>query len=218
MAKVEYAPLVSQVSGRFQGIVFSRWRGIQTLRRFVSPSQPRTADQLSTRRAFRVANGAWFAIARVANTVLVESWRDAALHPATDRNAFIKGIVENLRTAQSLASFGFLAATRGTPLPEPSASGAVSAGTLTLTIAAYDLPSDYTSPTFQAVYVGPVDWTTYSGAAIPSGYGNVAIPSNTTATITISDVATGGHVSVCARALDAQGNAEYSTSDYYTVA
>ena len=51
--KVAYAPLVSSASGRFGGMVFSRWRGITLIRSFTMPAQPRTSRQVLVRNFFR---------------------------------------------------------------------------------------------------------------------------------------------------------------------
>lgn len=217
MAKVEYAPIVSGVSGRFAGIVFSRWRGIPTLRRFVSPAQPRTADQLTTRRAFRVANGVWITLLQLAASEVQDSWRKAAVHPETDRNAFIAEVVKNRRTAQNLQSLSFLAPTRGTVLPTPTGAGAVSSGTLTATMAAYTTPTGYTDPTFEGLYIGPVDFATYTGAYIPGSYNAEDVPASGTTDVDLDDVATGGVAAVCVSAKNAGGVTEYSGSWFYTV-
>ena len=50
--KLTYAPLVSDVRGRFEGSVFSSWKGISLLRRFQAPSNPNSTSQQQHRNVF----------------------------------------------------------------------------------------------------------------------------------------------------------------------
>lgn len=88
MAKVSYAPLVDNVSGRFGGLVFSQWRGVALIRRFVTPLNPNTTNQQLIRRLFRGANRWWSDM--VAAPQLRSTWFTAATGQSyTDRNLFV---------------------------------------------------------------------------------------------------------------------------------
>ena len=57
--KVIYAPIVSSVSGRFGGLVFSNWRSVSLVRRFRKPANPKSTDQGYVRNIFRNSNISW---------------------------------------------------------------------------------------------------------------------------------------------------------------
>lgn len=59
MVKVEYSPLVSDVSGRFGGVVFSRWQGVNVVKKYAPAGNPNSDLQNRRRRAFHYIAGQW---------------------------------------------------------------------------------------------------------------------------------------------------------------
>ncbi len=57
--KIETTPLVSSVSGRAGGIVFSRWKGRKLVRLFAQPSNPNSTRQQLVRGYFKGLNAGW---------------------------------------------------------------------------------------------------------------------------------------------------------------
>lgn len=57
--KVVYAPIVSDASGRFGGMVATKWRATNAFRRFRAPANPKTTLQLEVRRIFINASRFW---------------------------------------------------------------------------------------------------------------------------------------------------------------
>ena len=56
MAKVKMPLMSGDARGKFGGvIVFSAWKGRQTVRKLVTPANPQSVDQVKTRNAMRVA-------------------------------------------------------------------------------------------------------------------------------------------------------------------
>ena len=92
--KVQYAPLITSASGRMEGIVATRWKGIPIMRRFTPPSQPRTDAQVDVRNRFRNANKLY----PIGTEAFRDSWMQyAESRPAIARNGFIAamGMLEN---------------------------------------------------------------------------------------------------------------------------
>lgn len=56
---VKYAPIVSDASGRFGGLVFSKWRATKVIRAFRAPSNPDSTDQQEVRAIFSNCGSAW---------------------------------------------------------------------------------------------------------------------------------------------------------------
>lgn len=85
--KITYAPIVSEVSGRFGGMVFSRWQGVPLARRFVPPAQPRGPAQVSHRNVFRNMTALY---QRISQTRILQSWQRRAQGQAgIPRNFFM---------------------------------------------------------------------------------------------------------------------------------
>ena len=107
MAKIEYSALLNSISGRVGGSVFSRWQGIPVLRRFVNPSQPRTALQVQHRNVFRNMLAAFGELPSVnhatpapsINDLWRVSWQQfASGQPGQARNFFIADILAKMRS------------------------------------------------------------------------------------------------------------------------
>lgn len=95
--KLEFSPLVTSVSGRFGGLVFSSWQGVPLARIFRRPSQPRTAAQVAHRNAFRnllrlygqIPAVNWAAVSGL-NDIWKQSWVNLAKRqPGQGRNFFL---------------------------------------------------------------------------------------------------------------------------------
>ena len=96
------APLLSfGASGQIaKTLVYSKWRGRQYSRRHVVPSNPQTAEQSLTRDTFSWIQAVW----KIAPALLTAPWLAyAAGKVLTDRNAFTKFNLPDLRTAADLA-------------------------------------------------------------------------------------------------------------------
>lgn len=109
--------------------VYSTWRGIPYVRRHVTPANPRTTDQTSTRNTFAFLQNVF----KFAGPLWTATWRAyASGQPFTDRNAFTKQNLSALRGAgdlnDMLASPGNLG---GVPMASVVGSGA--AGHLVIT-------------------------------------------------------------------------------------
>jgi len=121
-------------------IVYSTWRGRNYVRRHVIPANPRSVDQTSTRSVFSWLQQVW----KEAPTDTQTPWTLFAKgQPLTDRNAFGKMNIGNLRGATDLSTFVF----------SPGAKGGPSALTITVVGAAGTLAVTATAP------VPPVGWT-----------------------------------------------------------
>lgn len=51
MATIRLAPLVSTISGKTAGVVFSRWKGRPYVRKLVTPHNPQSDDQMTVRNS-----------------------------------------------------------------------------------------------------------------------------------------------------------------------
>lgn len=81
MAKL-IGPLHStEARGSIGALIYNTWRGLRTVKRFTSPSQPRTARQLSIRSLMVTCVRAW-ALLEVAERAAWNLW--AANHPQVD--------------------------------------------------------------------------------------------------------------------------------------
>lgn len=186
MAKLTYAPIVSDVRGRFGGTVFTSWQGVAAMRRFVPPSQPRTTQQVAHRNLFRNLTALYL---RGANTRFRDSWaRRAQGQPGIGRNFYMgtnlfqlagKGDLEDMQPYYGL-----------TILPD--------AATLTIQAGATQLVATWTAP----AETPPAGFTLagYVGYATPdidpktvaSSYQQVFFDTATdTLTFTITGLATG---------------------------
>ena len=95
--KLQFSPLVTSVSGRFGGLVFSSWQGVPLARIFRRPAQPRTAAQVAHRNAFRNLLRFYGRIPAIElgstpplNDVWKQSWANlASRQPGQARNFFI---------------------------------------------------------------------------------------------------------------------------------
>lgn len=120
--------------------VYAQWKGIPYVRRYVIPSNPRSADQVLTRTAFSFLNFVW----RIAPADFIAPWTAAAQgRPLTDRNLWIKQNNSMLRTASDLTGLVMSPGARG----GLSSTITITPGTDQLTFAGADpspLPAGWT--------------------------------------------------------------------------
>jgi len=105
MAKTT-APLLSMgASGQIgETLVASKWKGRAYMRRYVTPSNPQTAEQTLTRNCFSFLQSVF----KVAPPLFVEAWQAYAVGKVmTDRNAFTKFNLPVNRDQADLANFIF---------------------------------------------------------------------------------------------------------------
>lgn len=106
------APLLSfSASGQIgQTQVYSTWKGVPYVRRYVTPANPRSTEQTYTRNAFSWLNSVW----KVAPEEFRAAWTLFAKgQPLTDRNAFIQRNLPLLRGMTDLAGMVFSPGARG---------------------------------------------------------------------------------------------------------
>ena len=146
--KVEYAPLIISASGRMGGVVATRWRGIPLFRRFQTPSQPRTPDQVSIRNHFRNANRLY----SISPTNARISWGQYSdTRPSIARNGFIGAMGSLAITDTDLANLVPYYPAGGPPSVD-EATGVVSSGDITFTRPAFTVPEGWT----------PSNWLSYA--------------------------------------------------------
>lgn len=149
MAKTT-APLLSfGASGKIADtLVYGSWRGRDYSRRYVIPANPNTAEQQLTRNTFAFLQ----AVYKVAPSLMTAAWQAYAKgKPLTDRNAFVKFNLPNLRNAGTIDAFVSSPGALG-GLPPASASATPGVGELTI---------DVTPPT-----VIPTGWTVAAAVAL----------------------------------------------------
>lgn len=59
MAKLQYGPIVTSASGKVAGVVFSIWKGVQYVKRWVKPTYTNTTAQAALRAAFALLCQQW---------------------------------------------------------------------------------------------------------------------------------------------------------------
>jgi hypothetical protein len=141
MSKIT-APLLSfEAAGQIAKTqVYSRWRGISYVRRYVIPANPDTAEQQKTRSAFAWLQNVW----RYAPAVFQEAWTTYSQgQPLTNRNAFGKFNISPLRDAADLSAFVMSPGAKSGP-PAASIGLTPGSGSLTVAIGAPSLPSGWT--------------------------------------------------------------------------
>lgn len=120
--------------------VYSQWRGIQYVRRYVIPSNPKTSGQTMTRTTFAALSNMW----RNAPTGLKAPWtRYAAGLKQTDRNAFIGKNIELNRGEADWSNF----------LASPGAGGGPPPASITPVGGALSITTAVVAPT------PPLNWT-----------------------------------------------------------
>lgn len=129
MAKTS-GPLLSMgASGQIgQSHVYASWKGVKYARRHVVPGNPQTTDQMLTRNVFSGLNS----IFKLAPALVADVWSAfASGKPLTDRNAFIKENLANMRSEIDMLAFTFSGGARG-GLPLVSATFTPGANKITV--------------------------------------------------------------------------------------
>lgn len=129
------APLLSfSASGQIAKTqVYSRWKGRPYVRRLVVPSNPRSTEQTKTRNTFTFLSNVW----RVAPGDVRAPWAAYAKGLVmTDRNAFMKQNIGNLRDQLDLTGMILSPGAAGGLAVVPTITGGV--GTITVAMAAPD--------------------------------------------------------------------------------
>lgn len=136
MVRLELGPIVSQARGRIGGQVFTAHRGQAVLRRFVPPSQPRTASQVAVRDLFRNGTAIWKFLRQFAlsNGGIYASYAFHASGRKFDaRNLFVGQFNRDLTGDANLADMSVTYPYPGIPQPT---SVSVTGGTGTIAVAA----------------------------------------------------------------------------------
>lgn len=192
MAKVTYAPLVNSMSGRFGGVVFSGWKGIQLVRRHVNPANPKTDSQQAVRNIFTWANFLMDDLSPVTQVgdIFNAGWKRWAEQTGAVmyRNGLIQAVASAV-TAKSLAGLESMAESAAgrrlnlrTPTLAITATYDSSGKRVTITVPSYTRPPnptgyDATQVTFFAVLdydptgsrpTRPINVTTHTGD--PAGF------------------------------------------------
>ncbi len=97
MAKVLNPLMSTSARGKVGGLIFNVWRGINTVKGFKSPAQPRSSRQLAVRAILSTLSRAWASLtaaqrddwATWASTHTVTDWTGQAVR-MTGENAFVK--------------------------------------------------------------------------------------------------------------------------------
>ena len=150
--KVNYAPLVSGVSGRFGGQVFTQWRGIDVVRSFTPPAQPRTPAQLMVRNAFQAGN----AFYESGIQQFVDAWEDRRGSSAgTGRNIFVGNLIRSTQGETDLDAFEIIEG--ASAYPAPTVTVTPGDGTLTPAVTPPTAPTGFTITGYLRVVIGNFD-------------------------------------------------------------
>lgn len=141
MAKVLNPLMSSAARGRVGGLIFNQWRGLNTVKGFKSPSQPRTSRQLAIRAILTTLSRAWSGLTTVQRAGW-ESWADARPRPdwtgtlirMTGENAYIACNSLLMDAGESAVDTA------------PSVVGPAAVGGLSVTPSSGTLKVDWTAP------------------------------------------------------------------------
>jgi len=147
MARVSGPMMSLGSSGQFgKTMVSATWRGLPYMRRYVTPANPNSESQQATRGVFAWCNGVWKLMNPAAQAPWVLFSRGK---PLTDRNAFIKKNLSNLRGTDAVP-----ATTLALIQTSPGANGGLAAlsiatadqgdHTLNVTITPPEVPAGWT--------------------------------------------------------------------------
>lgn len=148
MAKTT-APLLSfGASGAIANtMVYSTWRGIPYVRRFVVPQNPRTVAQTLTRDVFSTLSEMW----KVSGSLAIAPWQTFTVSkPLTDRNAFMGKNIKILRPEPDMLLF----------TGSPGARGGLAADSIVATPGVAQLSIAFVNP------AAPTGWVLESAVAI----------------------------------------------------
>jgi len=159
--KITLGPLVSRASGRFGGTVASSWKGIDLVRKFRKPANPKTVAQTEVRNIFINLTRVF----SLMGTRLKDAWDSQATGKAyIGRNNFIGKNVPDLQGQADLAN---LVATPGdaSTIPPVSMTVTAGAGTLTVAVTTPTAPTGWTLTRVVAVALKDLDYGTVQAYA-----------------------------------------------------
>lgn len=162
MAKTKSPLLSISAQGQIgKSQVYASWRGVPYVRQHVVPSNPRTAEQTTTRGTFSGLVALW----KLMGALAVAPWTaNASGRPYTNRNQFIKDNLPDLRGEVDMLNFqGSPGALGGFPLSNIAGAGGVGSGEIDATLTTPPEPTDWTIASLTAIAVRDRD-----PATIPS--------------------------------------------------
>lgn len=128
-------------------IVYSNWRGVPYVRKYVVPENPRTVAQTLTRDVFKTLSDMW----KLQGSLAIAPWGIfTKSKPLTDRNAFMGKNIEVLRGDANMQDF----------IGSPGARGGLPADAIALTAGVGTITVDFTNPG------APTGWTLVSAIAV----------------------------------------------------
>lgn len=150
MSKVTGPLLSFSAGGKIANTqVYSKWRGIPYVRRYVVPGNPKTSGQELTRNTFRWAAGAWVWMPAIGQ----EPWTAYAVGRAfTDRNAWMSRAISQLRGETTLNLLEGSPGVRG-GLPPASMTATGGANSIAVTFSVPDIPPGWTLTASQAICI-----------------------------------------------------------------
>lgn len=174
MAKVTAPNLSIKSNGQVgKALVHTQWRGVNVVRSYATPSNPKTAEQTKTRSIFGALSNIW----KTMNAAVQAVWTLAAKGQAyTNRNLWISVNLPLLRTETNCARMMASNGAKGGLAPASiTVTGA--AGKVTVAAEAPDLPTGWTITAFHAMaiksgdmHTAGFDTTTYYGTDATSPY------------------------------------------------
>lgn len=132
-----------------KSMVFASWRGVSYARQLVTPSNPNSSAQQTTRNTFSALSDLW----KRMPTTGVEPYNAASQgRPLTARNQFPKTNLSGLRGASDMSSFsGSPGARGGIPPTSLSDAGGAASGEIDVNVGAPDEPTGWTLDSIQAI-------------------------------------------------------------------
>jgi len=153
--KITYAPIISDASGRFGGMVFSKWRGVRLVRRFRKPANPQSTDQVYVRNIFRNCNIAWI---RQSPNVRAAWVASAVGKDFTGRNHYISKQVPVLNDQTDMDLFIGTPGDASTTAPSSVVSGGGDA-LLVVTVTPPAVPAGWAITKVHAYAIADNDWS-----------------------------------------------------------
>lgn len=139
------APLISFGAGGQLGntVVYSSWKGIPYVRRYVIPANPRTTRQVVVRNLFKALQQMWLLMPALGKAPFVAN---ATGQKYTPNNKFTSLQVTGLDTSTPPTDMDFFQGSPGAKggLPPASLAVAAGSGTITATVGAPALPTGWT--------------------------------------------------------------------------
>ena len=140
MAKVQFDPIIQNMSRRAGNFVYSSWKGINVIKRYKKPVDIKSPKQLEVRNAFADAGRIWKSLPQK----IKDSWNKSVIGLAmTPRNMFIKKNCAAIRNGNP----GQISFKNGTDLPCLINAEAGEAGTIKITY------KEKTAPFLNAVLI-----------------------------------------------------------------